>query len=252
MDTAVDRGEARSIAEALENVDAFSKGLDAEAARYWSLHRRRFQSVLEFVENRLGDASDFRILDIGNSFQTVALKEAFPRLAVDTFGYFDHRFVAGEESQHYEFDLNDAYFADRWPELKGEGYDLILFLEVIEHLYTSPVQVLSCLKRLLKPGGEILIQTPNAAALKKRLRLLSGKNPYELIREDRGNPGHFREYTVRDLKRYAKLTGFTVEDVRMDSFLIDGKRFDRVCDRLSRYLPGPLKCGISMALKLAD
>lgn len=230
-------------------MDTFAASLDAEASRYWQLHRRRFEWVARFAAARAAGRNDFRALDIGNSFQTVLISKVLRTARVDTLGFYDHRFSSGADSFHYELDLNDCYQEENWPEAKGGGYDLIAFLEVIEHLYTSPFQVLSCLKRMLRPGGEILVQTPNAAALKKRLKLLSGKNPYELIREDRGNPGHFREYTVADLKRYAKLTGLTVVSTRMDSFLIDGKRFDRFCDRLSRALPGPLKCGISMVLR---
>ncbi|MBK1878321.1 class I SAM-dependent methyltransferase [Pelagicoccus mobilis] len=241
---------AVDLEDALAEVDAFALTLDAEATRYWQLHRKRFAWMARFAGERLASKSELRILDVGNSFQTVLLKKTFLYSEVDTIGFLDHRFSAGEASVHYEMDLNDAYWPERWPELRGEGYDLILFAEVIEHLYTSPEQVLNCLKSMLRSGGRILVQTPNAAALKKRLKLLSGKNPYELIRLDRGNPGHFRELTVSDLRRYAKLCGLQVEGVWMDSNLVDGKRFDRVCDRISRYLPGPLKGGISMSLQM--
>lgn len=240
----------RSVEEALAEVDRYAASLDAEAARYWSLHRRRFAWVACHASERASGKNAFRALDVGNSFQTVLLAKLFPYSQVDTLGFYDHRFPAGERSSHYQLDLNDAYYEERWPEAEGGGYDWIAFLEVLEHLYTSPAQVLACLRRLLKPGGSLLLQTPNAAALKKRLKLLAGRNPYELIREDRGNPGHFRELTVKDLRRYAAQAGFEVESVAMDSFLVDGKRFDRACDRLSRWLPGPFKGGISMALRV--
>jgi hypothetical protein len=169
---------------------------------------------------------------------------------LDTLGFNDYRFAAGEGSLHIEMDLNDAHSAENWPKSQGEGYDLIVFAEVVEHLYTSPEQVLNCLKGMLRTGGRILVQTPNAAALKKRLKLLSGKNPYELIRLDRTNPGHFRELTVGDLRRYAKRCGLQVEGVWMDSNLVDGRAFERMCDRVSRFLPKKLRGGISMSLRL--
>lgn len=244
-----ERSESR-IDEALAEVDDFARTLDAEAARYWLLHRRRFRWLADFACRAAPEGSDYRLLDVGNSFQTVLLKSLLPDSQVDTLGFYDHRFRAGEGSVHIELDLNDAYDAERWPAIPQEGYDLIVFAEVIEHLYTSPEQILNCLRRLLRPGGRILVQTPNAAALKKRLKLLRGKNPYELIRLDRRNPGHIRELTVGDLHRYAKRCGLRVEGVWMDSNLVDGKRFDRFCDRVSRYLPGGLRGGISMSLRL--
>jgi len=38
--------------------------------------------------------------------------------------------------------------------------------------------------------------------LNKRINMLMGINPYELIRVERNNPGHFREYTMQELLRY--------------------------------------------------
>lgn len=238
------------LEQALAEMDAFALGLDEEAACYWRLHRKRFAWLARFVVDRIPAGEETRVLDVGNSFQTVLLKKVLPYSELDTLGFLDYRFSAGERSRHYEMDLNDAYFRELWPRLAGDGYDLVVFAEVIEHLYTSPEQALGCLKSLLKPGGRILVQTPNAAALKKRLKLLSGKNPYELIRLDRGNPGHFRELTVANLRGYAERCGLVVEGVWLDSNLVDGKRFDRFCDRVSRFLPGTLRSGISMSLRL--
>ncbi len=243
-------GSRSEVDDALWEVDRFASGLDEEANRYWLLHRKRFRWLAEFACVNAHEDGDYRLLDVGNSFQTVLLKSVLPYSKVDTMGFYDYRFPAGDDSRHLELDLNDAYFPEKWPSAEGEGYDLIVFAEVIEHLYTSPEQVLLCLKGLLRKGGRILVQTPNAAALKKRLRLLSGKNPYELIRLDRGNPGHFRELTVRDLRAYARRCELEVEGVWMDSNLVDGRRFDRVCDRISRFLPGGFRGGISMSLRL--
>lgn len=249
MDTIKDGKNSNPMDDALEAVDGFAGDLDPEAARYWILHRSRFRWLAEFSRDSLSGSENPRILDIGNSFQTVLLKKVLPYSQMDTMGFFDHRFPAGDNSSHLEMDLNDAYYPEKWPVVPRNGYDLILFAEVLEHLYTSPEQVLNCLKSLLNVGGKILVQTPNAAALKKRIKLFFGNNPYELIRSDRGNPGHFRELTVQDLRRYAKLCGLEVRGVWLDSYLVDGKKMDRFLDRMSRYLPSKFKGGISICLQ---
>lgn len=87
---------------------------------------------------------------------------------------------------------------------------MVVFAEVIEHLYASPRLVLRFLHHLLSGAGVLLIQTPNAASLTKRVKLLAGSNPYEKIREDATNPGHFREYTASELREYASSEGFEV------------------------------------------
>ena len=68
-------------------------------------------------------------------------------------------------------------------------YDVIVFAEVIEHLYTAPELVLPYLRELLVLGGVLLLQTPNAVSLRKRAKLLLGVNPFERIRTERDNPG---------------------------------------------------------------
>ena len=56
------------------------------------------------------------------------------------------------------------------------------------------------LKNLLTENGILLVTTPNAATIMKRLiLLLKGKNPYEKIRCIAENPGHYREYTMNEL-----------------------------------------------------
>ena len=82
--------------------------------------------------------------------------------------------------------------------------------EVIEHLYTAPEIVLKCIKKIIKQNGYFIIQTPNAASLSKRMKLMfQGRNPYEMIRVDHNNPGHFREYTVDELEKiFIDLSGY--------------------------------------------
>ena len=84
----------------------------------------------------------------------------------------------------------------------------MVFAEVIEHLHTSPLHSLNFVRGLVAESGVVILQTPNAVSLPKRLKVLGGRNPYEQIRADPSNPGHFREYTLRELEGYARETGF--------------------------------------------
>ncbi len=82
---------------------------------------------------------------------------------------------------------------DKLP-FENNSFDFIVFAEVIEHL-KNPYDVVSELKRLLKPGGKIVLSTPNILNLKSRMRFLiegcweyfreipleHSKNPKEVI-----------------------------------------------------------------------
>lgn len=58
--------------------------------------------------------------------------------------------------------------------LEGERFNLIRMRDVIEHL-PNPYEVLVELKRLLVPGGTLIIVTPNEEGLPSQMRLLVGR-----------------------------------------------------------------------------
>ncbi len=174
---------------------------------YLAYHAPRYRHVLELVARFLPPGTA-RVLEIGPS-PLGPLLSATLGLVVDTLGLEPNAERAG--ARHYHLDLNDAPSATRPGGMPA--YDLVVFAEVIEHLHTSPLHVLRFVRSLLVEQGILVLQTPNAASLPKRLKLLAGRNPYERIRPDAGNPGHFREYTLAELLAYSGETGFEVLEV---------------------------------------
>jgi SAM-dependent methyltransferase len=171
---------------------------------YLAYHAPRFRFLLELCEATL-PAGARRVLDIGPSPFSVLLRRQLA-CPVDTLG-LEAEERSADGAVHHHGDLNRP---EELPEDLPE-YDLIVFAEVVEHLHTAPTLVLNALRRRLAPGGVMILQTPNAASLPKRLKLLAGRNPYDLIRENAANPGHFREYTLRELRSLAERSGFQVE-----------------------------------------
>jgi SAM-dependent methyltransferase len=174
---------------------------------YLAYHAPRYEYVLGLASRYL-PAGPSRILEIGPSPLLPLLAGTFG-CAVDSLGLEPE--ATGPHGRHFHFDLNDCSSRPEPPGLPR--YDLVVFAEVIEHLHTSPLHVLSFVRGLLGEAGILLLQTPNAASLPKRLKLLAGRNPYEEIRPDAGNPGHFREYTLRELRGYARRTRLEVVEV---------------------------------------
>lgn len=181
-----------------------------------------------------------RILVVGPSYETRMLREELPEATVDTLGWYDDRFPLREGEQHVELDLNDA---DRPP---LEPHDVVICSEVIEHLQVAPVPVLRYLGDALADDGRLILQTPNAASLPNRLRLLLGRNPYEAIREEPRNPGHFHEYTVSELRDAVTAAGLEVERVFTANYFDHGSRKNRAYRAAGRVLPGTLREGITM------
>ena len=145
------------------------------------------------------------------------------------------------------FDLNELYYHERWPRLAP--YDVIVMAEVIEHLYTGADVVLSAIATWMKPDGWLFLQTPNAAALHKRLKLLAGRNPYMSISGSRLRPPHFHELTVRELREAGHAAGLFVERVTLRNYFDRGSLLSRVYNAVCEKLPPTLRAGISMTLR---
>jgi SAM-dependent methyltransferase len=216
---------------------ALAATLGPECAGYWARNERRFAAVMAEVRTWAGGREAARVLDIGPSFQTLLLGRLQPRWTIDTLGFRDERFLPGPPSRHWDYDLNRVDQADRL-EPPRPGYDLILFLEVLEHLPIAPRLVLAELRRWLEPGGVMLLSTPNALWLKHRIKLFTGRHPFEPIREDRGNPGHFREYTAAELRAITWAAGYTVERLSARTLYGFTGRKDRLYARVAACL-GP-------------
>jgi len=188
------------------NTNFSTAAIQGDNRGYTAYHAPRYAFILQLL-GQLGVSKSSRILDIGSSRLTELLAERF-ETSVDSLGFGPDR--PSTTGQHFQFDLNQAQDEAGWRRDLA-AYDVVVMAEVIEHLYTAPQLVLAFVRTLLQDGGLLLIQTPNAASLQKRIKMAMGRNPYEMIRLDTTNPGHFREYTIRELRRLAEGAGFRVE-----------------------------------------
>jgi SAM-dependent methyltransferase len=110
----------------------------------------------------------------------------------------------------------------RFPWKKSAGaYDLVLSLEVLEHLndahtpassieeiamftHSGARNMFSESFRILRPGGVLLLTTPNANSIDSIGNILRGRHPFNY-------PPHVREYTIEEVISLARNAGFSVE-----------------------------------------
>jgi len=245
------RAVMNNLCQAEEVLEYFKPwNLDDESRQFLAYHSRRYSLLLRKVNavaarvQSAGRPGPLRILDIGPGFQTELLRQVFATSVINSLGFRDTRFQPRLQDRHFEFDLNDAQFADKWPVF--EAHDVIVMAEVIEHLYTAPTLVLRCVASWLKSDGWLIVQTPNACSLHKRLRLLVGRNPYEPIRVTRNNPGHFHEYTRGELISMGGEAGLVPADVISTNYFDNGSLSHKLYNAVSRFLPGSLRQGITI------
>jgi len=94
--------------------------------------------------------------------------------------------------------------------LEPGSFDVVLLGDVIEHL-RDPVAALARLRPLLRPGGRLVLSTPNVANWAIRLSLLGGRWRYT----DRGilDRTHTHLFTRSTLRETIEAAGYAVERI---------------------------------------
>lgn len=109
-----------------------------------------------------------------------------------------------EESDDVDFDVHG------WSEIYGK-YDSVISIEVIEHLKSS-WNFINEASELVKPGGQLLISTPNIEnPISKLIFLLRGQ--YFLFRQPDLSYGHISPLTEFQIKTIAEANGLKLINV---------------------------------------
>jgi len=92
--------------------------------------------------------------------------------------------------------------------LADEQFDVIVFSDVLEHLY-DPLAVLRFYQKFLKPAGRLLISVPNVLNWQTRLAFLFGRFEYR----DTGvmDRTHVRFFTFRSATRLLEAAGCSID-----------------------------------------
>ena len=200
-----------------------------EAARSYALtHLTRLERTLALTPP--GGAED-RILEMGIYLQiTAALKNRLGYGEVrgcyyGPAGGVDRRTVTcGDEVFAIDVDLFDAEL-DTFP--YGDAYfSTVLCCELLEHLTRDPMHMMAEINRILKPGGHVLITTPNLGSLRAISAILQGYHPGlfpAYIRPPKPgvepDPRHNREYMTREITHLLEDSGFEVTVLETGPFL---------------------------------
>ncbi len=226
---------------------------ESPAYQYLTDHLRRLVKTLELIPRA---ADDCRILEMGCYLQiTPALRNVLGygevRGCYQGSGGTDQRIIEARDGESFEcqIDLFDAE-ADPFP-YPGNHFDTVLCCEILEHLIHDPMRMMSEIHRVLKPGGVVLLTTPNAASLRAIHCILNGSHPAFYSRYPRPpEPSpearlarHVREYTPAEVANLLGDSGFVV--TRMETGGYREERFAEfasIMDLLAR-------CGRSVELR---
>ena len=164
-----------------------------------------------------------RCLEIGaNPYFTTLLLDEYTELALTLTNYYGettletttetlrYRNSHGETAEKAFTSHLVNVERDRFP-FEEHAFDVVLFCEVIEHLLMDPMAALREINRVLRPGGRLVLTTPNVNRLENVISLIAGANIYDPYSGHGPYGRHNREYNGHELTRLLEFAGFDVE-----------------------------------------
>lgn len=133
-----------------------------------------------------------------------------------------------------------------------EFFDVVTGTEIIEHVINPDHFILEA-KRVLKPGGLLILSTPNIAAWFNRVIFLFGYQPFftevstvdktiglsftRKLTPNRKPMGHIRCFTLKALKEILELHGFEIVLVKGNEVYYLPK-YMNLFDKFFKFFPG--------------
>jgi len=208
--TRAELGEGIDLRQVVEAVG--SVVTEEERAYYFRYHYYRFLETLKLGPPRPGT----RLLDVGVVPGHLAL--CYRELGAEVVGLnitlnpdwppgvMDRLRRAGVTVVAADVTRDPLPFPD-------SSFDLVLFTEVLEHFEWHPEPALRECRRVLRPGGCLVLTTPNSAELGLRVRAALGRGcypPLDLFYGEAPEWRHHREYTMREVQALLTQAGFQV------------------------------------------
>lgn len=214
----------------------------------------RYADTLDLAQRYVGAGT--AVVDLGMYPGHLALLLKRNRGAAVTGLSYAHTVSFSARMRLEGIPVHEADIAREDPPLPAGSFDVALCTEIVEHL-DRPLPLLVRANRLLRPGGTLILSTPNHAALKCRLNLLAGRpanghlfgtgHVYQM-----NEWVHRREYTAGELRRLLEPVGFRIEATRFSSLKQPAWSLRTRLKNLAKnaiYLVPSLKGGILIAAR---
>lgn len=211
----VSETQVHNFLRSVRPANAPVKEMEAYCDQDW----RRFVHTVGLVQGGTGTC-----LELGaNPYFTTMLLRQFTRFELILANYFDPSLgpKAAQEVLYRDFQTGESkreqleYFhfsveSELFPFSEGV-FDVVLLCEIIEHLQNDPVAVLTEIHRVLKPGGALVLTTPNVNRLENVTRMVAGANIYDPYSGYGPYGRHNREYNKHELNLLLSYCGFEAE-----------------------------------------
>jgi 2-polyprenyl-3-methyl-5-hydroxy-6-metoxy-1,4-benzoquinol methylase len=208
-------------------LEGYSSGADETFVSQVEGRERTFTKCLDLIERYIPQKG--KIFDIGTaggSFLGVANKRGW-----NVTGCEPSKWLAEWGSRHYNITIHPGTVFDL--NLKEGSFDVVTLWDVLEHT-PDPKAVLQECRRILKPGGILVVNYPDIGSSIARLM---GRKWVFLLSV---HLYYFTSHTIRDM---LKTSGFDIEMRKKHWQILE---LGYIFFRMQAYVSGPAKLGSSI------
>jgi 2-polyprenyl-3-methyl-5-hydroxy-6-metoxy-1,4-benzoquinol methylase len=185
-----------------ENYDPFQKAIEDEKS--WLLKINRTAGVIKRCKSVLKQSPvkrDGKILDIGCS--TGVFLHRMSELGWEGFGVEPSNYAADYARNRFNLSISNSYLTKNL--FPNNYFDIITLWDVFEHI-SDPISSLSLILNYLKPGGLLVITTPNSSSF--------GRCVWNEYWAGWDTPRHYHVFNGKLLKSLLQRSGFHVIGTR--------------------------------------
>jgi SAM-dependent methyltransferase len=219
-----------------ETYDTFILGAGfVESDEYYRIERERYWRSLELL-CQVNTATPAKILEIGGGQLALLCKKLFGDSATVVDLTPDYSSPLRKEG--IRFLTHDLVSCEAIT--IGDEFDIVILLEVIEHIPLPAHVVIERIKPLLKPTGLLFLTTPNLFRIRNLIRMFTGTEFLDrfTIAEPGRGLGHQLEYSADHLQWQLQRAGMEIVMLKHDRLGRIGHSFKT---RLGLSLLAPLR-----------
>jgi len=202
-------------------------GNDWFVSTCWPENEGRVQLMMCDVLARYVPDPGVRVLDVGcfNGYISFLFSQlGYSVTATDVYESGDRERLFAESS--IEFVLANLNDLDPFNRVRSDSFDVVLMGEVVEHVLNWPLGLMRNIARIMRPGGLLIVTTPNPSTVMNAMRLLldrsllwGGREFIEMPKSDSGRmichgTIHYREYNAEEMRYLLDAAGFRVKQRR--------------------------------------
>jgi 2-polyprenyl-3-methyl-5-hydroxy-6-metoxy-1,4-benzoquinol methylase len=220
-------GASRNVERAIAAMRLEFQGNDWLLNEYWPQNEPHIRLMIADATTSFPPDPSVRLLDVGcfNGY----ISYLFRHLGYDVTGTdiyeLDHRNALFERAgiEFIRANMNDP---SPYNHLANEPFDIVIIAQVIEHILNHPLGLIRSLAAAMRPGGLMILTTPNPANIMNAARIVKGRSmlwgTQDFMDEPKFQGGkiiseghiHYREYTRSELCHLLTVAGLRIEKLQ--------------------------------------